>query len=85
MSLNQFFSGVMRGAVLASCLSFLFASETFAQESRGMSGEDPTRPQGRLAETLRERVANLGKLRIRALVVGSENNGVALVGSDNFI
>ena len=62
-----------------------FISTATAQEPRAQRDADPTRPQGRLAETLRGRVANLGKLRIRALVVGADNKGVALVGSDDFI
>lgn len=46
--------------------------------------QDPTRPSQAFADTVRGRIGGLDALKIRALVVGSEAEGVALVGSSDF-
>lgn len=40
---------------------------------------DPTRPTERMADSLKARVADVGSLKIRALAVGAQDAGVALV------
>lgn len=50
----------------------------------GAVAQDPTVPSGAMAEALRGRIGDLSALRIRALVVGGDNDGVALVGTGDF-
>ncbi|MBQ7189115.1 MAG: type II secretion system protein GspD [Kiritimatiellae bacterium] len=45
-------------------------------------GEDPTRPSAKLADHLRSEAIDTAALRLRALVVGAENNGIALLGTE---
>lgn len=46
--------------------------------------QDPTRPSQSFADTMRGRIGGLDALQIRALVVGAEEEGVALVGAKDF-
>lgn len=46
--------------------------------------QDPTRPSQAFADTMRGRIGGLDALQIRALVVGAEEEGVALVGAKDF-
>ncbi|MBR4170222.1 MAG: hypothetical protein IKR48_01065, partial [Kiritimatiellae bacterium] len=45
-------------------------------------GEDPTRPSAKLADHLRSEAIDTAALQLRALVVGAENKGIALLGAD---
>ena len=46
--------------------------------------QDPTQPSPALASALRSRIADLSDLALRALVVGSDGEGAALVGTRDF-
>ncbi len=46
--------------------------------------QDPTRPSAAMAGAMRGRIADISDLAIRALVVGGDDNGVALLGARDF-
>ena len=46
-----------------------------------VAAQDPTVPSERMAESLKARAAATSALRLQALVVGSSNEGVALIGT----
>jgi hypothetical protein len=48
------------------------------------AAQDPTRPSEAMAGAMRGRVADAADLAVRALVVGADGEGVALVGSRDF-
>ena len=60
---------------------FLAVSAFCAAAVAVFAGNDPTIPADALADRLRERIAESGNLKVWMLVVGTEEEGVALVGS----
>ncbi len=66
--------------ILPAILSVV-AAFAFAQESTGPQ-RDPTRPTQRMADTLRGGMGGLDGIELRALVVGADGDGAALVAAD---
>lgn len=67
----------MKKAIASILLFTAFAA--FAQVA------DPTVPSAKMADAMRKGVAAMDDLRIRALVVGDSDDGIALVGSNGFV
>lgn len=66
----------MKKISIFAAIMLALAPEAFAFEA------DPTSPGGELASRLRERVAESDAISLKALVVGADEEGVALLGSD---
>ena len=49
-----------------------------------VAAQDPTMPSGAMAEAMRGRIGDLADLSVRALVVGADGEGAALVGTRAF-
>lgn len=56
----------------------------FASMAATLLAQDPTRPGAAMADAMRGRLSDLSDLAIRALVVGEDDDGVALLGARDF-
>lgn len=56
----------------------------YASMAATLFAQDPTRPSAAMADALRSRISDISDLAIRALVVGEDDDGVALLGARDF-
>ena len=72
----------MKTSAQFTAFTFLAAAlvcSAFADSDAPVVATDPTRPSGKFAESLKGRMTDLGGLETAALVVGADNDGVAIL------
>ena len=82
LSVIRYPSSVIR--CLLSVICYLLSAICMSWPLAADAAQDPTMPSGAMAEAMRGRIGDLSDLAIRALVVGADGEGAALVGTRSF-